>query len=81
MSNRRVLISRRKWDGSKGFKGEWESLGEAAFHDFAIDYDELQPGVVAMFPVAVVEWPDGTVEAVPIAGNYSVQFISEVTLK
>jgi hypothetical protein len=47
--------------------------GLALFHCFSSDYEELNEGV-GIYPVAIVEWPAGRVEAVPI---HLIQFIKE----
>lgn len=59
---RKVMVSScEKIDGTN----KWEMMerGEALFHSFSADYEELESGL-AMFPVAIVEFPDGHVESV-----------------
>ena len=45
-------------------------IGWAWFHDFRLAYEELQQGV-ASYSVAIVEWPNGQLEDIPL---YLVKF-------
>jgi len=47
----------------KVYKGE--TVREAVFLQFGIDYEELQGGV-GHYTTAVIEWPDGLLESVPV---------------
>jgi len=40
--------------------------GEATFHCFGSDYEEFDGGP-GVYSTAIVEWPDGQVEGVPVA--------------
>lgn len=78
---RRVLISKRVPSPLPGkpLNWVWKDVGIATFCDFAIDHAEYPTGV-GNYPCAVVEWPDGTVEVVPIGGSFSIKFLSEDSL-
>jgi hypothetical protein len=47
--------------------GNWarQTRGEAMFLDFGIDFEELSSGV-ATFSTAIVCWPDGLIENIPL---------------
>ena len=42
-----------------------EDKGVAVFHQFSVDYVEFESGP-GNFSTAIVEWPDGKVESVPV---------------
>lgn len=48
-------------------------VGEALFHGFGLDFEELRDGV-GQFTVAIVEWPDGSVQLVPV---HMIKFVKE----
>jgi hypothetical protein len=60
---RKVMISERR----KQPDGTWknEEKGEAVFHQFGVDYEDCETGF-GNYSTAIVEWPDGTVENVPV---------------
>jgi len=45
--------------------------GEAIFHEFGVNYEEFETGA-GNFTTAVIEWPDGAVENVPV---HSIRFL------
>lgn len=62
---RKVMVSHRvNIPGTHGFKTE--EKGEAVFHQFGVDYEEFDNGP-GNFSTAIVEWPDGKVDGVPLA--------------
>lgn len=48
-------------------------IGEATFHCFGCNYEEFENGI-GNFSTAIVEWPDGRVENVPVE---HIKFIKE----
>lgn len=40
-------------------------VGEATFHQFGVCYDEFESGP-GNYSTAIVEWPDGRIENVPV---------------
>lgn len=62
---RRVAYQERVWIKTpENARGYWEILkGEAAFHAFGIDHEELDGGP-GNYSTAIIELPDGEVRAV-----------------
>ena len=52
--------------------GERTIKGEAVFHAFGLDFEESDAGP-GNWSGAIVEWPDGTLEIVPL---HLIQFIT-----
>jgi hypothetical protein len=50
--------------------------GEAVFHQFGVSFEEFESGP-GNYSTAIVEWPDGRVEAVPVN---CIQFIEPTVL-
>ena len=44
---------------------EIEEKGVAVFHQFGVGFGEFETGV-GNYTTAIVEWPDGTIESVPV---------------
>lgn len=68
MSQRKVIVSYmvgRLQEGTHRLKYALEPHGEAAFHQFGVGYEEFENGP-GNFTTAIVEWPDGRVESVPV---------------
>ena len=65
---REVIVSR--------YKGlnQYEEIGKAKFHCYGVDYEELQNGP-AHFSTAIIEWPDGRVENLPV---HLIRFIKPI---
>ena len=59
-----------------GVTKKWELVekGEAAFHQFGCDYEEFETGP-GNFSTAIVEWPDGSIENVPLQ---NVRFLDSI---
>ena len=51
--------------GSSRQKYVLEPLGEALFHQFGVGYEEFESGP-GNFTTAIIEWPDGQLESVPV---------------
>ena len=49
-------------------------VGQAQFHGFSIEHEELDNGV-GNYTVAIVEWPDGKVETLALN---CIQFVSSL---
>ena len=47
-------------------------IGEAVFHGFGCDFEEFESGP-GNFSTAIVEWPDGRLENVPV---HRVRFVN-----
>ena len=64
---RQVLVSKRAQKKVQGANPSWfmEEIGEAVFHQFGTEYEELLNGV-GQFTSGIVEWPDGRIEAFPL---------------
>lgn len=60
---RKVTVFKREIIPAGGAK--LVERGWAWFHDFGLDYEELNDGV-GSFTTAVVEFPDGTLENIPL---------------
>ena len=60
---RKVMVSAYKEQNNGKLK--MEEKGEAIFHCFGVNYVEFdgQPG---NFSTAIIEWPDGTVDNIPV---------------
>lgn len=60
---RKVMVSESKRQPN----GKWdlEEKGEALFHQFGVDYEEFESGA-GNFTTAVIEWPNGKVQNVPV---------------
>lgn len=67
--SRKVIVSEPIWNKELNRYVPAEK-GIAEFHQFGIDYEELSDGP-AQFTTAIVEWPDGTIENLPL---YLVKF-------
>ena len=68
MEQRKVIVSHmigRQMEGTHRLKYALEPQGEATFHQFGVGYEEFEAGP-GNFTTAVVEWPDGRVESVPV---------------
>jgi len=66
MTTRTVIV--RRYAGSS----KPEPVDRAQFHGFGCEYEELRDGV-GNYTVAIVEWPDGSVETIPVN---CIQFVS-----
>lgn len=64
MGNTRKVMVRHN---VKGDDGKWylADKGEALFHCFGVNYEEFESGP-GNFSIAIVEYPDGTLDTVPI---------------
>lgn len=78
MSYRKVIVSKHvqreiPGDAQRGPRLGWvlEPAGEALFHQFGVNYEEFESGA-GNFTTAVVEWPDGKIENVPVE---RIQFV------
>jgi hypothetical protein len=60
---RKVIVSEHKRLDDGQF--HLVEKGEAIFHQFGCDYEEFDSGY-ANFTTAIVEWPNGKVENVPV---------------
>lgn len=60
---RKVMVSALKLQPDNKWK--LEEKGEAIFHQFGCDYEEFVSGA-GHFTTAIIEWPDGTVNNVPV---------------
>jgi hypothetical protein len=69
--NRRVIVSRFQYVNGGRNPVLVQAPGEARFHCFSIHHEEYENGP-GHYPAAVVEWPDGKVESVPVG---HIQFI------
>jgi hypothetical protein len=58
---RKVMVSKFGMPGDQPTE-----RGVALFHEFGTDFEELRDGL-ARFSTAIVEWPDGRVENVPVS--------------
>ena len=68
MEQRKVIVSHmvpHHVEGSYRVKYVPELQGEATFHQFGVGYVEFEAGP-GNFTTAIVEWPDGRVESVPV---------------
>jgi hypothetical protein len=59
---RKVIVSEYKANGSKWEKKE---KGVASFHSFGVNYEQFEGGP-GHFSTAIVEYPDGQVDNVPV---------------
>ena len=78
MEQRKVIVSHmigRQMEGTNRLKYALEPQGEATFHQFGVGYEEFEAGP-GNFTTAVVEWPDGRVESVPVE---HVRFVTSNT--
>lgn len=65
---RKVIVSHMQSKQQPGNgRNVWvlEETGEATFHQFGVGYEEFEAGP-GNFTTAIVEWPDGRVESVPV---------------
>ena len=66
---RKVMVSELVWkprpDPQKGNMQVLVEKGVATFHAFGIDYEEFEGGP-GHYTTAVIEWPNGTVDNVPV---------------
>ncbi len=65
---RKVLVSKfvpKDVEGTQRKKYVLEPFGEALFHQFGCNYEEFENGP-GNFTTAVIEWPDGQMENVPV---------------
>lgn len=60
---RKVMVSEHKQQPDNKWK--LEEKGEAVFHQFGCNYEELENGP-GNYTTAIVEWPDGTIGNVPV---------------
>ena len=68
MELRKVMVSKlvsQPIEGSIRVRYVPRLHGEAIFHQFGVGYDEFDAGP-GNFTTAIVEWPDGRVESVPV---------------
>lgn len=68
MKLRKVMVSHmvgRQQEGTHHRKYELEPKGEAVFHEFGVNFEEIEGGP-GNFSTAIVEWPDGHIEGVPL---------------
>ena len=69
MEQRKVVVSHMVSVPSESGvrRGTWrlQETGEAVFHQFGVGYEEFESGP-GNFTTAIVEWPDGRVESVPL---------------
>lgn len=69
MNPRRVIVRKNMPKPVEGQPGRThyvlEPVGEATFHQFGMGYEEFESGP-GNFTTAVIEWPDGRVENVPV---------------
>jgi len=63
MELRKVVVSRNVQQEDKKWK--LEEVGEASFHCFGVGYEEFETGA-GNYSTAIVEWPTGVVESVPV---------------
>jgi hypothetical protein len=69
MELRKVIVSHmvmHQQEGMHRLRYVLEPKGEAMFHQFGVGYEEFEAGP-GNFTTAVVEWPDGRVESVPVS--------------
>lgn len=69
METKRVMVSgmvAHSVEGSHCQKYFPKQRGEAVFHGFGVDYEQLEHGC-GNFTTAIVEWPDGQLEGVSIS--------------
>jgi len=59
-----VMVSRYEWDNDTK-KNKLVEKGEAMFHCFGVDYEQVENGT-GNFSTAIVEWADGTISNVPV---------------
>jgi hypothetical protein len=69
--HRRVIVSRLQYVNGGINPVLVQAPGEARLHCFSTDHEEYENGP-GHYPAAVVEWPDGKVESVPVG---HIQFI------
>lgn len=65
---RKVMVSEYTYRLPPGGHYQVRSVqekGVALFHAIGTEYEELDRGI-GLYPCAVVEWPDGTIESVPL---------------
>lgn len=69
MELRKVIVSKhaKKLDEAHPGRVHYvlEPAGEALFHQFGVNYEEFENGP-GNYTTAVIEWPDGRVENVPV---------------
>lgn len=68
MEKRRVIVSHmigHQQEGTLRLRYVLEPQGEATFHQFGVAYEEFEGGP-GNYSTAIVEWPDGKVESVPV---------------
>lgn len=61
---KKVLVKKSFYD-RKTTAWVTEVKGVADFHAFGVDFHETEHGI-GNFSTAIVEWPDGTIENVPV---------------
>lgn len=61
----------RKKDGDRNYL-VLEEMGEAEFHQFGVDFEELENGV-GLYTTAIIELPDGKLKNLPVE---NVRFIA-----
>lgn len=69
---RRVIVSKIIWLPEGGQTAA--PKGEAVFHGFGVRYEKLNDAV-GMTTSAIVEWPDGKLENLPL---WLIQFIDPI---
>jgi hypothetical protein len=72
---KKVLVSKlvsKRVEGSARNQWVLEPAGEALFHQFGVSYEEFESGP-GNYSTAIVEWPDGKLENVPVD---HVQFVT-----
>lgn len=79
---RRVMVSKlfpRDMPDQPG-RTKWElaEAGVAIFHQFGVNYEELESGP-GNFTTGVVEWPDGRLENIPVDHLRFLEPLEEAT--
>lgn len=76
MNTRKVIVSRNlplpRVEGQSRTLYALQPVGEAAFHQFGVGYEEFESGA-GNYSTAIVEWPNGDVENVPVE---HIKFVS-----
>ena len=70
---RRVMVS--AYTTQTGGRMKLEEKGEAVFHQFGCNFEQFESGA-GNFSTAIVEWPDGRVENIPVE---NVRFLDAFT--
>ena len=77
---RKVIVSHMVSVASEPASGRnvWklQETGVAVFHQFGVGYEEFESGP-GNYTTAIVEWPDGRVESVPVE---HIRFVTPIDL-